>query len=790
MRRPGARWRPSREVHQAALARAHTIRPITDVLAESLPDAAPKTSPNQLDGVLMHSRALVSALWARLTRQLSMAPACAAGVVPGRLRAAEPMRSVPVGALLAGMLIVHAAATAAQDQTLDAVVVLATRQDVATLDLPASVDVVEGAVLRDARLRVNLSESLGRVPGLVILNRQNYAQDLQVSVRGFGSRASFGVRGVRLYVDGVPASFPDGQGQVSHFPLAQAERVEVLRGPFSALYGNASGGVLSLTTRLPREAPRLVVSGAAGADGTWRAGLSAAGGNPRGAVALEASRFETDGARPHSAARRDLLNLRTALDDTPLGRLRLSLNALAMPDAQDPLGLTRTQLDADPGQAAPAALQFNTRKTTRQASAGADLQTSLPQLRARAVLSTTAWLGERSVTQFQAIPVAVQLNPSHPGGVIDFDRRFGGADLRLSLGEAAWSLSLGLTAEGMQEDRRGFDNFGANPLAPVLGTTGQLRRDERNRVRSVDPYAQLQWTPAERWVVHAGLRASTLRFESADRFVRPGNGDDSGNLSYRAANPSLGLVWRAAPQWSLYAAYGRGFETPTLNELAYRSDGTAGLNSALREARSDHFEAGAKWARGPWRSTLAAFAVRTEDDIVVRSNFGGRAASAPRCRRRREGLEAALAWQPAGPLSALASATWIDARFGRAFLACGPAPCATPTLPVPAGNALPAVPRAVGYAELRYRAGAADLALEWRAQSGLWVDDRNTDRSAAYGLLAVSLAADLAGARVFARVDNLLDRGHVGSVIVNEGNGRFFEPGPRRTWLVGLDWPL
>jgi iron complex outermembrane recepter protein len=714
--------------------------------------------------------------------------------LPHRLSQTPDMASLVCMALaLTAPAYAQERASSSAVDTLQPVVVLATRSARAGLDVPAATDVVEGEVIRDARLRINLSESLARVPGLVVLNRENYAQDLQISSRGFGSRASFGVRGVRLYVDGVPASFPDGQGQVSHFPLAQAERIEVLRGPFSALYGNSSGGVLALTTRLPREAPRFALSSAYGSNNTWRAGFSGMGGNEKAQFALEAGRFSTDGARPHSAAQRDNVHLRVGLDDTPLGRLRISLNLLAMPDAQDPLGLTRAQFNADPDQAAPLALQFNTRKTTRQDTIGGDLRSALSLLGMPLTLTSTAWLGQRAVLQVQAIPVAAQLSPLSPGGVIDFDRRFGGVDLRASAELGSVTASVGLALERMNEARRGYENFTGPPAAPRLGVQGALRRDESNEVDALDPYVQLEWRIAPDWSMHAGLRASTIEVRSTDRFIRGSNGDDSGQARFSAVNPTVGLVFRPSAVWSVYAAYGRGFETPTLNELAYRPDGSAGLNTALRAARSDNLEVGVKFATADWRGALAVFSVRTEDEIVVRTNVGGRAAFGNVAQTRRDGVEATMQWQPPGRWSALLSAAWLDARFDTDFRTCGPAPCNTPTLPVMRGSALPGVPAATAFAELRFRAAWADLAAEWRGQARLWVDDRNTDAAAGYGVLALSAAHTLRFAgrpRVFARVDNLFDRRYAGSVIVNEGNGRFFEPAAGRTWLMGLDWPL
>ncbi|MCS6944646.1 MAG: TonB-dependent receptor [Sutterellaceae bacterium] len=688
-----------------------------------------------------------------------------------------------LGALCSGVVLAQA-----DTQALAPVVVTATRSERIALDVPASVDVIDREAVRDTQWRINLSESLATVPGVVVLNRQNHAQDLQISMRGFGARATFGVRGVRLYVDGVPASFPDGQGQVSHFPLNAAERIEVLRGPFSALYGNASGGVIALTTDLKPQPQRYEPSAAIGAFSTWRLGLAGHGGDAPYAFLVDAGRFRTEGYRDHSAARRNSATIRTAFLDSPLGALRISLNALDMPDAQDPLGLTRAQWQANPRQASPQALQFNTRKSTRQGTFGAELKSPIGT---DSQLTATAWLGHREVTQFQAIPTAAQASPTHPGGVIDFDRDFAGIDLRARFDLGLLTAHVGLAVETMQEDRRGYENF----IGSTLGIQGSLRRDETNRVVATDPYAQIEWHFAEAWHLHAGVRASEVRFRSRDHYIVGVNGDDSGVVSFAAVNPSLGIVYRPTPEAAVYAAYGRGFETPTLNELAYRPDGSAGVNTALRAAKSDHVEIGLKYAWTPeLRSSLALFSIRTRDDLVVATNVGGRSAFANVGRTRRDGVELALQGRLSERFAITLSAAAIDARYDTDFLTCGPPPCTTPTVAVARGKKLPGVPAHTAALQTRYRSSWADFTWELKAQSKLFVNDLNSEYAPGYAVANLAVARTVtvgqSQARLYVRVDNLFDRRYVGSVIVNEANSRFFEPAPGRTWAAGIDWTL
>lgn len=671
--------------------------------------------------------------------------------------------------------------------SLETVVVTATRTERLALEVPASVSVISAGEIRDTQLRINLSESLPRVPGVVALNRENYAQDLQISIRGFGARSTFGVRGIRLYLDGVPASQPDGQGQVSHFPLDAAQRIEVLRGPFSALYGNSSGGVIAMTTRLDGGPWTPAAGAAAGSFATWRAVASLAGGGKHFAATVDGTAFSTGGYREHSAATRDVLNASARLDGGASGQWRVNVNALSMPDAQDPLGLTRGEWQADPQQASPAALAFDTRKSTRQNQAGLQWNKDFdPAWRATAA----AWSGRRSVRQFQAIPVAAQAAASSPGGVIDFDRDYGGVDARVRGSFSDWSVVVGMAWEWLDEDRRGYENFVRQGADTLLGVQGSLRRQEQNRVASLDPYAQAEWRIDERWRLLAGVRASSVSFDSADRYFA--NGDDSGSADFDSVNPTVGAVYRLAEGSSLHAAYGRGFETPTLNEIAYRPDGSAGLNTQLQPARSNNYELGLKTALGARAAaTLALFAIDTRDDIVVVANAGGRSSFGNVGATSRRGVEVSFDWRPLAQWSLYAAATALKAQFDQAFLTCASAPCTQPSVPVAAGNRLPGVPAYSAYAELRWQPGWADWQLEWRAQSKLYVDDRNSQAAPGYGLVNLALArsfgAGRTATRAFVRVNNVLDKGYVGSVIVNEANGRYYEPAPGRAWLAGID---
>ena len=320
---------------------------------------------------------------------------------------------------------------------------------------------------------------------------------------------------------------------------------------------------------------------------------------------------------------------------------------------------------------------------------------------------------------------------------------------------------------------------------------GALRRDEDNRVTASDQYAQAEWEGGERWRAHLGLRHSAVRFRSRDDYVTAGNPDDSGQLESTAVTPVGGLLWRARPWLSLYANAGEGFETPTFNELAYRSDGQSGLNTALRPARSDNFELGLRGRLDAGRFALALFRIRTEDELVVATNQGGRSTFANAARSRRDGAElsASGAWRERWRYGL--AYTYLDATYSRAFAACAAPPCARPDQIVAAGSRIPGLSRHSAWAEVRWLAPAGlDLALAATALDRVFADDANS--AAAPGFVSLDWSAErrflVGGVELigFARINNLLDREVIGSVIVNETNGRYFEPAPGRVLVGGL----
>ncbi|ESL52892.1 TonB-dependent receptor PqqU [Klebsiella pneumoniae] len=691
--------------------------------------------------------------------------------------------SVRHAALPALLLPLIAAAQAADEQTM---VVTAAPNTVSELDTPAAVSVVNGDEMRQAAPRVNLSESLGAVPGLQVQNRQNYAQDLQLSIRGFGSRSTYGVRGLRIYVDGIPATMPDGQGQTSNIDIGSVDTIEVLRGPFSALYGNSSGGVINVTSQTGTQPPTVEASSYYGSFGTWHYGMKATGAVGDGSHAgdvdytVSTNRFTTHGYRDHSGARKNLANARLGVRINDVSKLTLLLNSVDI-KANDAGGLTADEWRDNPRQS-PRGDQYNTRKNTRQTQAGLRYER---QLSAQDDLSVMMYAGERETTQFQSIPRAPQLKPSHAGGVIDLTRHYQGIDTRLThRGEllVPVTLTAGLDYENMSERRKGYENFVMVNGAPQYGEQGALRRNERNLMWNVDPYLQTQWQLTDKLSLDAGVRYSSVWFDSNDYYITPGNGDDSGDASYHKWLPAGSLKYALTDAWNVYLSAGRGFETPTINELSYRSDNQSGLNFGLKPSTNDTVEIGSKTRIGNGLFTAALFQTNTDNEIVVDSSSGGRTSYKNAGKTRRQGMELGLDQQFGESWRLKAAWTWLDATYRTNV--CDDASCN--------GNRIPGIARNMGYASFGYQPEQGWYAgSDIRYMSDIMANDENTAKAPSWTVVGLTTGYKWSYGRMdmdlFGRIDNLFDREYVGSVIVNESNGRYYEPAPGRNYGIGLN---
>ena len=665
-------------------------------------------------------------------------------------------------------------------QTLAPVVVSASRSEQRSFDAPAAILSIDRNTIEGAGPQVNLSESLNRVPGLTVLNRQNYAQDLQVSIRGFGARSAFGIRGIRILVDGIPATTPDGQGQGSSISLTSTERLEVLRGPLAQLYGNSAGGVIQAFTRSAPEQPELGAQVYAGSFGMRRNNLQYAGRVGNYGLVADYGEFDTDGYRANSNTERRQFNGKLSFSPGESTAVNLVFNRFDMPLAQDPLGLTAAQMLANPAQAGNNAISRGVRKSVLQNQLGTSLVQTLDAGRS---VTARLYYGTRDNLQYQTGLAA------STGAWVGLGRSYYGTGLQYNeqtkIGGTPVNWVVGYEFDRSREMRQGG--------VAARGEKVSTARDEVNQAGNSDLFVQASALVSEQLTLVAGLRHSMVHFASRDHYLR--DGDGSGAIGYRAASPVLGLTYHAADSLNLYANYGKGFETPTLAEIAYSGAGTPAFNTSLNASRSQHYELGSKWLPNPQtRLDFSLFRIASRDELVVASSSGGNSTFKNAPGTTRSGWELSGNTLLTPHAQATLAASRIDASYSRAFTSGG--------ISVASGNRMPGIPQSFVYTELLWAGRQIDLGGRKNAGLGsqagieitragrLYANDINTAFAQGYTTVNAKFShgweIGSGSLAVYARIDNLADKHYAGSVIVNQAASQFYEPAPGRNWTLGL----
>jgi iron complex outermembrane receptor protein len=624
-------------------------------------------------------------------------------------------------------------------------------------------------------------------------------------------------------------TMPDGQGQTGTFNLDTASRVEYLRGPFSALYGNSSGGVVQIFTKDGEKEPTLSGGMTFGSYNTQRYSLGFSDSGDGFDYIVNAASYSSDGYRDQSDTRRDTLHGKINFKFGDNTKLSIVATALDQPDNEDPQGLTLKEYKLDRKQAAPAALLYDTRVSRSHQQVGATLEHNFtPNDTAKLMV----YYGERDNEQFQSIPVSAQIaSDRNGGGVATIEREFGGLDLRWthqgSVAEKAFNITAGLNLDSMRDDRKGFENFTSNKAfgaltasncgnvtnAIVCGVKGNLRRNEINKVSNFDQYLQGSIDLTKQFTLSGGLRHSEVRFKNDDKYILLTGGyaginpDDSGRVTFSETTPVLGAVFKVTDTFNIYANAGESFETPTFVEMAYNPDTTkAGLNLDLKPAKSRQYEVGAKaFVSDNTLLNLALFKIDTEDEIVVATSQGGRTTYRNVPSSERKGLELSIDSKLPHDFGVYFAYSLLDAEFDKSFRACkiplaGPGSTCRYTFPVvdfetiASGSKVPGTYRYNLYGEVswKHQPTGFSTALEMRKNS-----DTNVSFNSADGKADGYTVFNWRGGfnqqlnnwkfSEFVRVENITDKKYVGAIRVADGNERFYEAAPTRNWLLGLN---
>jgi iron complex outermembrane recepter protein len=685
-------------------------------------------------------------------------------------------------------------ASAAEEITIAApVVVTATRVEQNSFDLPVAIDVVDKEDIQNGQLQMTLSESLIRVPGITAQNRTQSAQDPQISSRGFGSRSSFGVRGIRVYVDGIPLTMPDGQGQPGVVDLSAIKSIEVMRGPFSALYGNSSGGVIQLLTE---DAPKtLEIGGTAmfGSENTQRQILNATGTTENIEYLLNVSNFRTDGYRDHSESDKQAATAKFKININEDTKLTTLVNWFDQ-KAQDPVGLDRARAfnDSTRESVVPAAIFANTSVKRDHTQIGFNFEHAFNE---QNKITLVPYVGSRSNAQILTTTATAATLAATTARLSEIERDFYGMDARWDnngkLGSMPYNVTFGLNY-GKQSDAR------LDTTILLLGAkVANKNRDEDNIARNFDQYLQGKLSVLDSVDLHAGVRHTDVELKVKDKFLtagNPGQGDNSGSVDYSKTTPVIGAVWKVTPTFNLYANFGKGFETPTFIEAAFDTV-TAGVaskpNLSLKAAESRNYEIGAKaFISDNIQANLTLFKVDTKNEIVTRQTVAGRSSFQNAGDTKRTGAEASIDANFDNNLSIFAAYTLLNAKFEDSFTTVINAGGTTGT--VQAGNKIPGTYKTQLYGEVawKYAPFGFSTALEGRHNSKVYVNDINTDAAPSYTIFNIraGFEQNLANwnLKEYVRVENITDKDYIGSVRVNDGNALFFEPAAGRNYLLGL----
>lgn len=697
---------------------------------------------------------------------------------------ATELRATATAFVLCVLSLVETDAGAQEKQldpiAVDEVVVSASRTEQRVIDTAASINVVNSRQIHDGQPEENLSEPLERTPGIFALNRQNYAQDLLISSRGFGANSTFGARGIKIFVDGIPGTAADGQGQISHIDLASADHIEVMRGPFSVLYGNSAGGVISVFTENGKPGMEAMPYFSTGSFGQLKYGLKIDGEQNGVNYLLDAGKLHTDGYRNNSAADRqnDNAKISTKLgEDTSVTIVANSVNLSAL----DPLGLTAAQLHSDPRAAGTGATNFDTRKSVDQTQGGLVVT---QRIGANDSVTLSPYDGERHTIQYLASGV---------NGVVNLQRDFYGMNSNwlhaAELNGMPLKLVTGVDSNENRDHRLTFTNSGGQPLA---ASTDQNYATE---ARNLDVYVQGELRPTERLALTAGARESDTTLSATSNNTLP----TLGSHTYQATTGMASAQYYLQQSTNVYLSYGSSFDTPTLNQIIYTPSfvnfgGKNIGNIGLQAARTQQVEIGLKSEISRTaRVSVAIFDACTTDDIVIASSNGGKTAYMNAPKTRRAGLELGTQWQLPYQLQANVAYTFLDAKVQQAYTeSVTNTSGMTTSNTVNSGNRIPGVPNQGLFAEIMWQKPdqSLEFALEGRAAGGMTANDLNKAYANGYGVMNLrAIARQRAGGwsiSEFARIDNLFDRSYVDSVIVNQASSQFYESQPGRNWLAGV----
>jgi iron complex outermembrane receptor protein len=667
---------------------------------------------------------------------------------------------------LAAWLVCSAASTgeARADSMLEPIVIEATRAPRESTRIPAAVSVVGEYRIQHGSEQLGLDEPLNGIPGLYFQNRYNFAQDLRASIRGFGARSNFGIRGIKIIVDGIPETLADGQGSVDGIDLGSARRISVIRGPAASLYGNASGGAILIDSERGPAVPFAELRATAGDFDFERQQLKVGGESGALNYLVNLSDSSIDGYREHAEYRNTQFNGRFEVAFDEDSQLLASLHHTDQPRALDPGALTAAEAARDPTAASARNIVFDAGEELEQSRLGLVYETEL-----------------RRGHEFQARIYSTRRDfanrlPFEPGGAVELEREFDGGGFKYvvdgSLAGKHNRVLAGIDYDRQHDDRRRFDN--------LEGEIGALTLDQRELVTSVGVFVQNETRLDERFELTLGLRYDDIEFDVRDSFLA--DGDDSGRVSLDRFSPMAGLSFYRDDLTTIYTNVSTAFETPTTTEFANPDGG--GLNPDLDSQQATSYEAGVKRHTPDYGLEIAVFHIDVEDELIPFEDPAqpGRVFYENAGSSDRDGVEVAYRRYIGTQLELSAAYTYSDFVFAEFETADGDDF---------GGKRIPGIPRQQLHLGFDWRGSAGYyLSAEIDHTGDLYADNANRTSVDAHRVANLRLGYDgpvfgLA-ASFFAGINNLFDEEYFGNIRINAFGERYYEPAPGRNAYVGV----
>lgn len=649
--------------------------------------------------------------------------------------------------------------------TFDEVQISALRISTPPLEQPFSVATYRAGTLQETRQQLSLQEYLYQIPGLFSLNANNYAQDLRISIRGFGARSAFGIRGVKIVVDGIPETTPDGQGQIDNLNIGIIDRMEILKGPSSALYGNASGGVIQIFTKQDFKQNFLNAGLTFGSFNMQQYQLSGGWVHQRTRAIIQGTHTRTDGYRAQSNLENTNFNARLFHDFSDRSKLNVQLNYTNSPVGDDPGGINQAAVEEDRRQARDQNVLYQAGEAIAQLKLGTQYEYELGDNKSFQLY------GFYSTRDFEGrIPIGAD-------GWIDLQRAYFGQGghfkTQSALPSGSNTLQIGYEWAIQEDDRKRFANN--------EGIKGDLGLDQIERFSTLGLYL-LDHLSFDRWLFSFGLRFDLNQLTAEDQFRS--DGDQSGSRNLSAFNPSVGINYELSRMLHVYGSYRTSFETPSLSELSANPSGAAGFDPDLKSQRAYNYELGFKGLLGnDLDFDLAFFHINTKNDLVPfeLEALPGRTFYRNAGSTVRNGLELWLRYQLSRRFSARASYTYSDFSYDEYVLDEEDF----------GGKMLPAIPPHFLSLQVAYESEKGlNLRLQHRFTAEFYANDANTASEPAYQLTDLSMSYRLPLRNTtlvpFFGINNIFDTQYSDNVRINAFGGRYYEPAPGINFYGGV----